>query len=110
LASILANLIENAFEATRQFAGIGGRVYVSLTDMGIEVIVEVQDEGEGIPESMPSKIFTKGFSSKGGSDHGYGLYLIQTIMHQCGGPIHVENVTPNGTRFILYIPKNNKKG
>jgi two-component system CitB family sensor kinase len=110
LASILGNLIENAFEATRQITGIGGRVYVSLTDMGNDVIVEVQDEGEGIPESLQSKIFTKGFSSKGGGDHGYGLYLIQTIMHQCGGTIHVENVTPNGTRFILYIPKNNKKG
>ena len=110
LASILGNLIENAFEATRQFTGVGGRVYVSLTDMGNDVIVEVQDQGDGIPEAIQSKIFAKGFSSKGGNDHGYGLYLIHNLMHQCGGTIHLENVDPIGTRFILYIPKNNKKG
>jgi two-component system CitB family sensor kinase len=105
LASILGNLIDNALEATLGFRGPGGEVSVSFTDIGQDVIIEVQDEGPGVPSDIKDLIFTKGYSSKSGREHGIGLYLIANIIQQCQGHIDIENLDTNGSRFILYIPK-----
>ncbi|MEX0606331.1 MAG: response regulator [Marinobacter sp.] len=51
LVSILGNLIDNALEATWSHAGEGGRVQLSMTDLGQELIFEVEDQGPGIPEA-----------------------------------------------------------
>ncbi len=105
LASALGNLIDNALEATFAFTGAGGEVMVSLTDIGRDVIIEVQDQGPGVTIEMQQQMFTKGFSSKTGQEHGFGLYLIHNIVTQCQGHIEIENIVPVGSRFILYIPK-----
>ncbi|MFQ3230368.1 ATP-binding protein [Reinekea sp.] len=105
LASILGNIIDNALEATLGFRGPGGEVRVSFTDIGQDVIIEVQDEGPGVPADIKDLIFTKGYSSKSGREHGIGLYLIANIIQQCQGHIDIENLDSNGSRFILYLPK-----
>ncbi len=105
LVSILGNLIDNALDATRQHTGEGGRVQLSMTDLGQELIFEVEDQGPGIPETDHQKIFEKGTSTKVGEAHGYGLYLVRQFLNRWGGSVTVENVEGNGSRFTLYLPK-----
>ncbi|MDN3648443.1 sensor histidine kinase [Reinekea marina] len=105
LASVLGNLIDNALEATLNSTGAGGEVSISFTDIGQDVIIEVQDQGPGVPIELQETIFTKGYSSKTGREHGIGLYLIANIIQQCQGHIDIENLEPKGSRFILYLPK-----
>lgn len=105
LVTVLGNLIDNALEATRLSQPQQGEVHLSLTDIGHDVIVEVQDQGPGIPETERARIFEKGVSSKHGESHGLGLHLVQTILEQCHGTIHVEPVLPHGSRIICYLPK-----
>lgn len=106
MASIIGNLIDNALEATFSQTGSGGLVSISLTDIGDDVIIEVQDQGPGLNTDEQSKIFSKGYSTKPGQDHGIGLFLIHNYIHQCQGHIEIENLMPIGCRFILYLPKN----
>lgn len=104
LVSILGNLIDNALEATRLHSGEGGRVRLSMTDLGEELIFEVEDEGPGVPEEAQRKIFERGVSSKG-EDHGIGLHLVQQFLNRWGGSTTVENLAEKGSRFTLYLPK-----
>ncbi|MFV8571454.1 ATP-binding protein [Marinobacter sp. SBS5] len=107
LVSVLGNLIDNALEATRQHTGEGGHVLLSMTDLGHELIFEVDDQGGGIREGERDRIFEKGVTSKEslGKEHGYGLYLVQQFLNRWGGSITVEDLPDAGSRFTLYLPK-----
>ncbi len=108
LVSVLGNLIDNALEATRQQTGAGGIIQLSMTDLGHELIFEVQDQGPGIPEAARQKIFEKGVSTKQGTEHGYGLHLVRQFLNRWGGAITVDDLPGEGARFTLYLPKNGK--
>ena len=77
LVSALGNLIDNALEATFQHTGQGGVVRLSMTDLGAELIFEVEDQGPGVPENAQQRIFERGVSTKG-EDHGIGLHLVSS--------------------------------
>ena len=104
LVSVLGNLIDNALEATRQKVGGGGRVRLSMTDLGAELIFEVEDQGPGVPEDAQRRIFERGVSTKG-EEHGIGLHLVQQFLNRWGGSVTVENLQEGGSRFTLYLPK-----
>uniref|UniRef100_UPI001D0D818E sensor histidine kinase n=1 Tax=Marinobacter metalliresistant TaxID=2961995 RepID=UPI001D0D818E len=105
LVSVLGNLIDNALEATRLHTGEGGRVQLSMTDLGQELIFEVEDQGPGIPQAAQQKIFEKGVSSKEGDEHGIGLHLVRLFLNRWGGSVIVESLSTGGSRFTLYLPK-----
>ncbi|WP_372965287.1 ATP-binding protein [Marinobacter sp.] len=107
LVSVLGNLIDNALEATRRHTGEGGHVALSMTDLGHELIFEVDDQGPGINQDERDRIFEKGVTSKlaGEKKHGYGLYLVRQFLNRWGGSITVENLAGSGSRFTLYLPK-----
>lgn len=105
LVSVLGNLIDNALEATRQHQGTGGRVALSMTDLGHDLIFEVEDQGPGVPSAQQERIFERGFSSKVETGHGIGLFLVRQFVDRWGGSVTVENLQPAGSRFTLYLPK-----
>jgi len=105
LVSIIGNLIDNAFEATLEGRGPGGQVFLSMTDLGNELIFEIEDQGAGIDDQIKDKIFEKGVSSKANIGHGFGLHLVQSLLNGLGGTITVEPADNQGSRFIVYIPK-----
>jgi two-component system CitB family sensor kinase len=105
LVSLLGNLIDNALEATWKTKGSGGEVLLSMTDIGNDLIIEVQDQGPGIPKAERERIFEKGVSTKTGTDHGLGLHLIRKILSHCSGSIEIEPTDSQGTRIICYLPK-----
>ncbi len=109
LVSMVGNIIDNAFEATRvnllESAGSDNRIHLSLNDFGDDLVFEITDNGAGVPIDEQEIIFEKGISSKPGFDHGYGLYLVKTIIDNLGGQALVEPGEGSGTRFVVYLPK-----
>lgn len=106
LVTILGNLIDNALEATLQAYGSEGKVQLSMTDLGNDLIFEIEDQGPGISEQQQQYIFEKGYSSKNREGHGYGLHLVQSLLPKLGGTITIETTATGSSRFIVYIPKN----
>ncbi|MGO1659502.1 MAG: ATP-binding protein [Marinobacter sp.] len=106
LVSALGNLIDNALEATLRHTGANGRVQLSMTDLGQDLIFEVEDQGPGISEEMQTRMFEKGETSKPGREHGFGLHLARQFLDDWGGSITVENLSnADGSRITLYLPK-----
>lgn len=105
LVSIIGNVIDNALEATLDHQGAGGEVKLSMTDLGNDLIFEVEDQGSGISPEDQQRIFEKGVTSKTQSGHGLGLHLVKKMLTQLGGMITLEPGDNTGTRFTIYIPK-----
>ncbi len=109
LMSLIGNIIDNAFEATRlnliNHPQGANRVLVSFSDYGNDLIFEIEDQGVGIAEDDQQRIFEKGFSSKTEAGHGYGLFLVKSILQDLHGQINLEHAENGGTRMIVYLPK-----
>ena len=106
-AAIVGNLLDNAFEASLRSDEGNKSVELFLSDEGDDVVIEVADQGCGVPESLRDKIFEQGVSTRADepSEHGIGLYLIASYVTRCGGVITLEDNDPCGTLFSIYIPK-----
>jgi two-component system CitB family sensor kinase len=105
LVSIVGNLLDNAMEATLRRDGGSGQIRLTMTDLGHDLIFEIEDQGPGIPPEQQARIFEKGFTSKEVPGHGLGLHLVQTQLRYLGGSIDIESADTGGSRFIVYIPK-----
>lgn len=67
------------------------------------ITISVQDNGEGIPEDMRSKIFTPNFTTKT-SGTGLGLAMTKSIIEQAKGKIWFETMEGQGTTFFVQLP------
>lgn len=105
LVSIIGNLIENALEAARQQMGDQGKVTVSFTDFGKEVIFDIEDNGIGISPQMEELIFKEGYTSKNEENHGLGLTIVQHALSLLNGHIYLAKSELGGTRFTIVVPK-----
>lgn len=103
LVTILGNLIDNAFEAVINEEH--KQVSFFATDVGNEIVIEVNDNGPGIREEIIPYLFMKGFSTKPGEQRGYGLYNVNEIVIELGGTLEVSGTTQTGTVFSVFIPK-----
>jgi signal transduction histidine kinase len=103
LFRILLNLVRNAVEALAA-RGRGGRVEISAKRQGDRTILDVSDDGPGIPESVRERLFQPfaGTSRPGGS--GLGLAIARDLARAHGGDIELVSTGENGTRFRVTIP------
>ncbi|WP_411697501.1 sensor histidine kinase DpiB, partial [Citrobacter freundii] len=106
-AAIVGNLLDNAFEASLRTQQGNNVVELYLSDEGDDVIIEVADQGCGVPEALREKIFEQGVSTRTDEpgEHGIGLYLIASYVRRCDGVITLEDNSPCGTLFSLFLPK-----
>jgi signal transduction histidine kinase len=100
----LSNLIENAVKYSPENSCIS----VSLLLRGEnEVIVEVKDNGPGIPEKDIGKIFNKYYRGENLRNKtkgtGIGLYIAKTLIEAMGGIIEVESKIANGSCFKVIL-------
>jgi signal transduction histidine kinase len=97
LRQILLNLYQNA----RRYQAAGRPVAVAVRTAEGCAELTVEDEGEGIPEAIRSKVFDPFFttSSKG---TGLGLAISRKIAREMGGDLYYEPKTP-GSRFVLAL-------
>jgi two-component system CitB family sensor kinase len=113
VVTILGNLIDNAFDATRMaisqtdtFPPARRVIEVSVSDYGNEVILEVDDKGCGLPEGLAIEDLTrKGVSSKAKQNRGVGLYLVKQIADRYQGQLDMIENRDFGTRMTVYLPK-----
>ena len=114
LVTILGNFIDNAFDAcisARSLNKDDKKVSISISDYGQEIIIEVEDNGCGLPEQFnQALLLQKGVSSKQGKNRGVGLYLVNQLITQYKGHLIMEGKDNKGTRMTAYIPKILAKG
>ncbi len=105
IVTIVGNLLDNAFEAVLEQNKDNRNVLLSFTDLGNDIVFEVEDSGPGVPPDKIEKIFEKGISSKGNTRRGLGLYLVHQRLDELGGLITVSAASHGGTLFSVIIPK-----
>ncbi len=103
IGELLANLIDNAIRYTPS----GGRITVHTRMENDCVVLEVEDEGAGIPEAEREKVFQRFYRVDGspGEGCGLGLAIVQEIAHLHDG--HAEIRTPAsgvGTLVMVRFP------
>ncbi len=105
LVMMLGNLIDNALDATHETNPDGGIVHLSMTDLGRDLVFEVEDQGPGIADSDRERIFERGYSSKAEANHGIGLHLVKQFVTRWGGSITFAAAPHGGSRFTVYLAK-----
>ncbi|GGF93238.1 ATP-binding protein [Paenibacillus abyssi] len=105
LVTIIGNLIDNALEAVLAADVDHKKVKVVLTDIGEDLIIEVEDNGAGIAEDVADRLFEVGFSTKQESDRGFGLAIVQQAVQQLRGTISFHSRPQGGAIFIVMISK-----
>jgi signal transduction histidine kinase len=101
----LANLVDNAMK----YSGDGRRITMIARAAGPEVLVEVADEGIGIPLAEQERIFEKFYrigrsETQGRRGSGVGLALVKHIVEAHGGRVSLESRPGAGSRFTLHLP------
>ena len=109
IVSILGNLLENAFQAVAKQASSNRVVNLSLTDLGNDLIFEVEDSGNGIADAVSGRIFEKGVSTSDKLGKGMGLYMIKDMLRYLNGHITVEDSGLGGVIFTVYIAKGQQR-
>lgn len=103
VVTILGNLIDNSFDAALQ-KGNNPKVKLSMTDVGNDLVFEIEDSGAGISKEQTDRIFDKGFSTKH-IDRGQGLYLVRKALQDLKGQITLADSDMGGALFSVFIPK-----
>jgi signal transduction histidine kinase len=100
LNQVWTNLIDNAADAMQG----KGKLLVRAKLENEYVVVEIGDNGPGIPPEVQSRIFEPFFTTKGvGEGTGLGLDVVHRIVKKMHGQISVKSV-PGDTRFQVRIP------
>ncbi|MCG5055853.1 MAG: PAS domain-containing protein [Myxococcales bacterium] len=106
LEQILINLLSNSVDAiVSQRPGASGRVEVSTRCEGEDVVLELRDDGPGIPEAALEKLFDPFFTTKDeGKGTGLGLAVTYAIVEEHGGRIRASNLPGGGALFSVSFP------
>jgi len=106
MQQVVLNLVMNGAEATRPHGS--GRVCVRTrrTDDGESAVLEVMDDGEGIPKETLDRVFDPFFTTKDdGKGVGLGLAVVYGIVESHGGHIEVRTTEGQGTTFSVRLPR-----
>ncbi len=99
LMQIVLNLILNAVDATERRGSI--RIHArTQTDW---IVLEIEDDGRGIPDHLKERVFTPYFTTKPRGT-GLGLYVCQNVARDYGGYLSFADRDGGGTVFSLWIP------
>ncbi len=110
LEQVLVNLFVNAADAMDECVTIDqGILTITSKVESSWVVIEVQDNGPGIPEDKLTSIWQPFFTTKDvGKGTGLGLAISQGIIHDHEGEITVGNRAEGGVRFIIKLPIRNR--
>ena len=105
---VLMNIIDNAIFAIKE----SGDIFIRTKDAGNDLIIEIEDNGIGIPKENLDKIFEPFYTTKGvGEGTGLGMSISYKIIESHGGKIIVDSEVGKGTKFTIILPRDGlKKG
>jgi two-component system NtrC family sensor kinase len=99
---VMMNLVDNAATAM----GGDGRLKLSVWRDGTDAVIEVEDDGPGIPDEQLDRIFEPFFSTKvPGQGSGIGLSVARGIIEGYAGTLKAESNDERGSRFVIRLPK-----
>lgn len=102
LIQVFNNLIKNAIQSIpKEKKGI---VKINLEEQNDKLIIQVNDNGSGIPADIQDKLFVPNFTTKS-KGMGLGLAISKNIIVQLGGTISFETKQGEGSTFTVIIPK-----
>ena len=105
LQQVVLNLLVNAEQAVLEGRGQGKIFIRTRQHPGNRVLVEVSDDGPGIPREIASRIFDPFFTTKAlGVGTGLGLSIVYGIVKQHEGEVTFENVPGAGAKFTVELP------
>ena len=102
LTRAVTNLVDNA-------AKFGDAVEVGVKSCAGEVLIEVRDDGPGVPAAMLANVFEPFFKgdharSQASGGFGLGLSIVREIAARHGGGVEIENRRPHGLTARLRLP------
>jgi signal transduction histidine kinase len=104
---VVTNLIENAVRHG------DGTVTVTIADLdghewpGVRLVVD--DEGEGIPEEMRRRVFTKFWKQGGSGGSGLGMYIVGGLTRAHGGAVSITDAPGGGARVVVDWPGEDRR-
>jgi two-component system NtrC family sensor kinase len=106
IQQVLLNLVINAEQAMLSANGRGALVIRTWHDGDADsVVLEVSDDGPGVPVDMKTKIFDPFFTTKEvGKGTGLGLTVAYAIVQEHGGDIRVDSRPGRGASFVVELP------
>ena len=103
LEQVLVNLLTNALQAMER--GPGKRIDVSVEPRGERMLIRVHDQGPGIQETDPQRVFEPFYTTKkAGQGLGLGLSISQRIIETMGGELRAANHPDGGAIFTIDLP------
>jgi CheY-like chemotaxis protein len=108
LIQLIMNLLINAKDAIEEAGVISGIIEVSLKNENNSIIMEIRDNGSGIPEDTIDKIFEPFFTTKhkdANRGTGLGLSIAFNIVKSHKGFINIKSEIGKGTTFTIKFPK-----
>lgn len=97
----ITNLIINAIQSVPNFRKV--EIEIRLYTHEGNVLIEIKDNGSGIPKSIGNRVFLPNFTTKEGGS-GFGLAIAKRIVEHAAGSIWFETEEGFGTTFFLSIP------
>jgi len=106
LRQIIVNLVDNAIKHSPE----GGDVEIRLDAHNGECLIQIADEGLGIPSSERERIFEKFYrldphQTRGVGGTGLGLYICRELVERMNGRLEVESEPGKGSTFTVVLPK-----
>ena len=106
LLSVVFNLLDNAVKYSKEEPSIK----IEMRGYDENVVLNVTDNGIGIPQEYKDKVFDKFFRIPHGDTHnakGYGLGLsyVAQVIQKHNGTINIESQPGIGTKFTIILPK-----
>lgn len=103
LNAILQNLVENAIKYSREADPF---VKISVREQGEIILLEVEDNGRGIPEEHQANIFEMFYrATDSASGSGLGLYILKRSVDRLKGKIKIKSKVGEGSTFTIQLPR-----
>jgi PAS domain S-box-containing protein len=104
LQQVVVNLITNAMQSLAASSGKSKVIGINAWAEG-NIVMEVSDNGSGLPQDMQQKIFEPFITtSQNTNNMGLGLAIVQTIIKAYGGEIRAYNNETGGATFRIELP------
>jgi signal transduction histidine kinase len=108
LHNLVVNLVTNAVDACRFDPASSEKKHLIIVrcqrDGVGATVIEIADNGAGIPEDARPKVFQGFFSTKGTEGTGLGLLVVQRVVEEHGGTISLCSSEGEGTTFSVTLP------
>lgn len=105
IRQVLMNLLNNAVHASKE----NGSITLSTYEIDEDILLEIKDDGIGIPKENLGKIFDPFFTTKSFEEGtGLGLFVVYKILSGFGYKIDVTSTVDKGTCFKIRLPKYDK--